>query len=80
MALGGGRERGKQHLRRGWKKSQPRKGRVSRVGRRKPGQSNVTSTGPNASEKSSKNLKGFIRFNKLGHPWARSLGNVQRER
>lgn len=80
MALGGGREREKQRLRRGWKTSQPRKGRVSRVGRRKPGKSNVISTGSNASEKSSQNLKGFIRFNNRGHHVARCFGNVQRER
>lgn len=36
--------------------------------------------GSNASKKSSKNLKGFIRFNKRGHHWARSFGNVQMER
>lgn len=38
-----GRE--KQHLRRGWKKSQPRQGRVNRVGKGKPGKSKVISTG-----------------------------------
>lgn len=47
---------------------------------RKLGKYNVISTGSNALEKSSKNLKGFIRFNKCGHQWARSLRNVQMER
>lgn len=70
----------KQHLRRGRKKSQQRKGRVNGVEGRKLGKYNVISTGSNALEKSSKNLKGFIRFNKCGHQWARSLRNVQMER